>query len=84
MYRLFQQKLLKNNTDEIQKVYYNCSPFTDLDKLAFMTVSVNTRSPYLTDNEKVKNVVKYLSNRSKIKGELHATVIYVCDEIFSF
>jgi cytochrome P450 len=73
-----------SDLDGIQKIYYNCSPISDLTESAFMAVSTNVRSPYLTDESKVRNVVKYLADRSEANRETDPTVIYICDEIANF
>jgi cytochrome P450 len=76
--------ITESDCGDIKKIYYNCSPISDLTESAFMAVSVNARSPFLTDESKVDNILRYLSDRSAVNGETEPTVIYVCDVISQF
>lgn len=68
----------------MKKVYYNCSPISDMKEGAFLAVSVNDKSPYLEDNSKAKNVVSYFIERSIANNNKFPTIIYICDEIAHF
>lgn len=68
----------------MKKVYYNCSPISDMEDGAFLAVSVNDKSPYLEDNSMAKNIVSYFMERSIANNNKFPTIIYICDEIAHF
>lgn len=64
----------------LRTTYYNCPPTAETTENRFLAVSINKRSPFLTDPEKANALVKYLSlNNTGTK-----TTIFICDRIAHF
>jgi cytochrome P450 len=60
-------------------IYYNCPPHAEQNENAFVGISVNKKSPYLSDSSKADMLVKYLSEKyAELKREI---VILIVDEI---
>lgn len=66
----------------VQRFYYDCNPSYDLAEPTFLAVSVNKRSPYLSDPQNVENIVRYFGERERLTQK--PSVIYICDEIAHF
>lgn len=59
-------------------IHYDCSPLAEQTELAYVGVSVNKRSPFLTNSELANHVIQYLVSRRE------KSVILICDTIAHF
>jgi hypothetical protein len=67
-----------------KSLYYNCLPTAEKYHNAFMAVSVNKRSTFLSDSTAAERVVKYLNYRSKFGDEPRCILIVICDDIAQY
>lgn len=59
-------------------LYYDCPPTAESKEKAFMAISINPRSPFLTDQKRVDMAVKLLADRAE------ESVILLADDIARF
>ena len=72
--------LLPKSLYSPKSIYYECHPCAEINENVFMAISVNTRSPFLTDDNLLFGIIKYLSERNASKKVL----ILICDAIAKY
>ena len=77
---IFNVYLLPKSYYSPDLTYYNCSPYAEIKENAFMAISVNNRSPFLSDSSLALRIVLTISQRNQNKQVL----ILICDEIAKY
>jgi cytochrome P450 len=69
---------------QTQSIYYDCSPISECIENRFIAISINSRSPFLSDSEKVNRIIKYLNEKHSQNKNSNQVLILICDKIAHF